>query len=167
MGAAGLSQFPEFTQQYAQRLAGAVDELSLVVADFDKSASNAGLSREEALGTLTGTDFLINRRTDMTRTFGRFDRLSADLAVLQDTGPFTRLIHAPRITDRDIASAAYDDYQPALPLTFEGASFAGIGFVGAWFAFAGIFALFGRLFRRKAKQHTVSATHRDFPDIRR
>ena len=31
-GAAGLSQFPEFSQQYVQRLGGAVDELTAVVA---------------------------------------------------------------------------------------------------------------------------------------
>ena len=30
-GAAGLSQFPEFSQQYLQRLAGKVDALGLVV----------------------------------------------------------------------------------------------------------------------------------------
>ena len=30
-GAATLSQFPEFSQQYTQRLGGAVDELSAIV----------------------------------------------------------------------------------------------------------------------------------------
>ena len=46
---AGTSQFPEFSQQYAQRLGGAVDALSEVVADFDTSAVAEGLSRSEAL----------------------------------------------------------------------------------------------------------------------
>ena len=47
-GAAGLSQYPEFSQQYIQRLAGQVDALTVVVADFDRSALANGLSRAAA-----------------------------------------------------------------------------------------------------------------------
>ena len=47
-GAMALSQFPEFSQQYMQRMAGAVDELRGVVLAFDQSASQAGLTRAEA-----------------------------------------------------------------------------------------------------------------------
>ena len=47
---AGASQFPEFSQQYAQRLGGAVGALSEVVADFDASAVAEGLTRPQALG---------------------------------------------------------------------------------------------------------------------
>ena len=42
---AGFSQFPEFSQQYLQRLGGAVDELSTVVSDFDRSAATFGMTR--------------------------------------------------------------------------------------------------------------------------
>ena len=52
-GAVGLSQFPEFSQQYAQRLGGAVDELARVVEDFDADASDVGLNRDEALSQLS------------------------------------------------------------------------------------------------------------------
>ena len=44
-GAAGLSQYPEFSQQYTQRLGGQVDALSEVVADFEASAMRSGLTR--------------------------------------------------------------------------------------------------------------------------
>ena len=37
-GAAGLSQLPEFSQQYLQRLAGQVDELTRQVVEFDQTA---------------------------------------------------------------------------------------------------------------------------------
>ena len=54
LGGLGLaiacSQFPEYAQQYEQRLGGAVDELRIIVADFDADARKFGLSREEALG---------------------------------------------------------------------------------------------------------------------
>ena len=166
IGAAGLSQFPEFTQQYTQRLAGAVDELSIIVTDFDRSAVGAGLTRQEALETLTGTEFLINRRADMTRTFSRHEKLSADLAILSDAGPFTRLLNLPRISDGDVAVAAYGDFRAALPLTVEGAGFATIGFVSSWLVVAGLFAALARLLRRGPKRNRISAKTREFPNVR-
>ena len=41
-GAVSLSQFPEFSQQYLQRLSGAVDELRGLVLAFDATAGAAG-----------------------------------------------------------------------------------------------------------------------------
>ena len=48
-GAASFSQFPEFSQQYIQRMGGAVDELTRFVAEFDADAAELGLSRQAAL----------------------------------------------------------------------------------------------------------------------
>lgn len=128
-GAAATSQFPEFSQQYTQRLGGAVDALGQVVADFDASAQAVGLSRQAALEQMQGTDFLERRRGDMSATIARYERLSADLITLQGQGPFMRAYHLPRLTDTQIASAAWDIYQPAVPLNFAGIFFAAFGFV--------------------------------------
>ena len=73
-GAAGLSQFPEYSQQYNQRLAGAVDELSHVVADFDASAAAEGLSREAALAQMVGLQRQVKRR---------LSRITQPLLVMQ------------------------------------------------------------------------------------
>lgn len=126
-GAASLSQFPEYSQQYTQRLGGAVDELSRVVADFDASAAAEGLSRDEALEQMRGTAFVERRRADMTRTLTRYEQLTADLAALQSAGPFTRAYRIAHFDDTDIARRAAQDFKPAVPLTFEGLSFAGLG----------------------------------------
>ena len=67
-GGSGLSYYPEFTQQYTQHLAGRIEALSTVAADFDASAARAGLTREQALAQIAGTDFLEDRRAEMTRT---------------------------------------------------------------------------------------------------
>lgn len=128
-GAASLSQFPEFSQQYLQRLAGAVDELTRVVADFDASAAGVGLSRDAALESLTGGEFQEARRADMTRTIARSERLSADLAVLRDTPMAMRALQPHRFTDAEIAAAAWADFKPAVPVTVTGAGFAGSGFL--------------------------------------
>ena len=82
-GAAVCSQYPEFAQQYLQRLAGQVDALEIVVTDFEASAMRAGLTRGQALGELTGTPFLADRQADMRRTFRRYAVLSDNLATLR------------------------------------------------------------------------------------
>lgn len=152
MGAAGLSQFPEFSQQYLQRLAGTVDELHLQVAAFDKTAEKAGLSREAALAQRSGNDFLDMRQSDAAAMIARSDRLSADLAVLREAGPVARLWQAPRLTDGEIARAAMEDFRPALPLTLDGALCAVLGFLGGSAAMGGAAAVARWPFRRKARE---------------
>lgn len=128
-GAGAASQFPEFSQQYTQRLGGAVDALAVIVQDFDASAQASGLTRQQALEQMQGTDFLTLRRADMERTFTRHARLSADLDALQSAGPFMRAYHAARLNDPDIAARAWEAYQPAIPTNFAGAVFGGTGFL--------------------------------------
>lgn len=129
-GAAGLSQFPEFSQQYRQRLGGAVDELTRIVQGFDADARATGLTRAEALEDLAkGGDFGQRHSASMRITIDRYDRLRGDLAALEGAGPFTRLTQMSRLTDPELARATLDNYSPALPLSFEGATLAGTGFL--------------------------------------
>ena len=146
---AGTSQFPEFSQQYAQRLGGAVDALSEVVADFDTSAAAEGLSRSEALEQMTGADFIERRRADMERTFDRHAILTEDLRLLAEAGPFMRAYHAARFTDGDVASAAWDVFEPAVPLNLTSAIFAGFGFFVGLIAMSSLMAVIRWPFRRR------------------
>lgn len=127
------SQFPEYSQQYVQRLGGAVDELRLVTEDFDKSARASSMTRDAALASMKGSEFLDRRRADMTRIFGRFERLKQHYAALRDASAIDRLSGITRFDDRQIAARAWDDFKPAIPLTFDGLTFAAAGF-GAGFA---------------------------------
>ena len=146
---AGTSQFPEFSQQYAQRLGGAVDALSEVVADFDTSAAVEGLSRSEALEQMIGADFIERRRADMERTFDRHAVLTEDLRLLAEAGPFMRAYHAARFTDGDVASAAWDVFEPAVPLNLTSAIFAGFGFFVGLIAMSSLMAVIRWPFRRR------------------
>lgn len=148
-GAVATSQFPEYSQQYMQRLGGAVDALGEVVADFDASAAASGLSRTEALGQMRGTPFLERRSVDMARSIARHAQLSRDLAILQGKGPFMRAYHAVRFTDGQIAQAAWAAYQPAVPATFAGLSFAGAGFVLGGLGISLVISLMRMPFRRR------------------
>ncbi|MEP1610969.1 MAG: DUF2937 family protein [Roseobacter sp.] len=127
-GAMSAAQFPAFSQQYYQRLGGAVDALEHVVDDFDASATALGLTRTQALEQLQGTEFLQTRQRDMQTAFKRYATLRHDLEVLEGLGPFMRAYRAPHLTDREIARGTWAAFQPALPLSFASALFAAIGF---------------------------------------
>ncbi|MEL7099505.1 MAG: DUF2937 family protein [Pseudomonadota bacterium] len=151
VGAAG-SQFPEFSQQYVQRLGGAVDALGEVVADFDASAASVGLTREAALEQMGGTEFLDRRRTDMTRTIARYEALRMNLAAVAGAGPFMRAYHASALSDAEVARATWSAYSPAVPLTMPGAVFGGTGFLaGMLAAWALIKAVLWPIRRRRAE----------------
>lgn len=151
-GAATLSQYPEFSQQYLQRLAGQVDALSVVVRDFDTSALEAGMGREEALGQMTGQPFLIARQADMRRTFARHAVLSDNLAVLSAASPVARLAMPHRLGDADTLRATLADFQPAVPLSVAGLTAAGAGFVGGGTLMTMLLGLVLLPFRRRPRR---------------
>ncbi|MBL9056016.1 MAG: DUF2937 family protein, partial [Rhodobacteraceae bacterium] len=104
-GAASLSQFPEFSQQYLQRLAGQVDALTLVVAEFDATAAANGLTRDAALQEVAGSAFLDDRRDDLTRAFARQSRLADNLTALRAATPLQRLTMPQRLADPETLQA--------------------------------------------------------------
>lgn len=156
-GAGATAQFPEFSQQYLQRLGGAVQALDQVLADFDASAADLGLNRYQALDQMRGTAFVDKRRADMEATFARHARLAGDLAALRDTGPFMRVYHAGRMGDRDLLQGTWGDFKPAVPLTFEGAVFAGSGFVLGGMLVAALLGAWRAVWRRMRAGGTAAA----------
>ncbi|SEW23841.1 Protein of unknown function [Cognatiyoonia koreensis] len=140
-GACVFSQAPEFTQQYQQRLAGQVDALTSVVLDFDASALEAGLGREEALLQMVGTPFLESRQGDMRRTFARHAALSDALVVLRNATPLERLAMPLRYSDGPTFTATWGEFAPALPLSLAGMVAAGLGGVIGWLSAFGLLSL--------------------------
>ncbi len=150
-GAVALSQFPEFSQQYIQRLSGAADELRAVTIAFDTAARVGGLTREEALGELQGTRFGDQFSGDMRTRIYRYERLNADYQALASAAPLQRLARAWRFRDPELAQRTWDDFQPAVPVASEGLIFAGIGYAGGWLLVTLVLGLlFGRRRLRRA-----------------
>lgn len=143
--AAGLSQFPAFSDQYVQRLGGQVDALAQVAADFDASATRAGLTRDQALTDLSGSTFRDLHQADMRQVFVRLDRAQADLALLRAASPLERMALPHRLRDTATLTATWGDFRPAVPVTIAGLSAAGIGFVLGLF----IWSLLAMPFRRR------------------
>ena len=156
LGAATLSQFPEFAQQYTQRLGGAVVELSRVVADYDADAAKIGLTRAEALvQQASGGEFGKMRAENMAATIRRQQSLQESLQVLQGASAFERAQSVLHFRDSSVARDTMQDYQPAVPITVEGAVFAGSGFVAGWLGvklfFGAILGVFRALFGRRRR----------------
>lgn len=148
---AALSQFPEYAQQYTQRLGGAVDELAIITAEFDSAAAEAGLSREDALGryALAGDGFIEGRGQSMQRTFARYQELTALQAELESANGWDRLMLLPRYADSEIGARALENFEPAVPVTLEGLAYAGGGFAIGYGVIWGLVALVARGFRRR------------------
>lgn len=130
--AALLSQFPAFSDQYLQRLGGQVDALSRVAEDFDDSAREVGLTREQALADLSGSGFREAHRADMQQVFVRLERARADLQMLRLADPLERLLLPHRLRDPETLAATWGDFRPALPVTGSGFIAAAIGLVLGW-----------------------------------
>ncbi len=165
-GAAVLSQYPTFTQQYVQRLGGQVDALADVVADFDASALEAGLTRTAALDEMTGTSFLDARAADMRRTFARHVILTDQLSRLRTASAMDRIWMAPELRDAETLRATWADFEPAVPMTAAGAATGIAGFVGGWAAMAGVLGLLRLPFRRRRPQPARQAARVDPPVYR-
>lgn len=149
-GAVGLSQYPEFSQQYIQRLAGQVDALTIEAKRFDDSALAEGMGREEALQVMIGSDFVDRRQVDMRQMFARHARLSENLLVLRTASPLERLRLPHRMADGPTVQEVWGDFTPAVPVSVAGAASAGTGFLGGWLVIAGLFAALATPFRRKS-----------------
>ncbi|MGV6811633.1 MAG: DUF2937 family protein [Brevirhabdus sp.] len=148
-GAVGLSQFPEFSQQYLQRLSGAVNELRTVAVAFDTSAAVAGLERDEALAEIGGNAFEDDLRNTLAVQLSRYDRLSAAETALRTRTPLMRLTAPWHFADPELARATYADYRPAMPVTVDGISCAAIGFAAGWMVVALLSGFLLRPFRRR------------------
>jgi hypothetical protein len=150
------AQAPEFAQQYQQRLGGAVDELRLVVEQFDRDARRSGLDRAGGLQRMATADddFQRRRAESMSATISRFARLETQKQAMQAEDVVSRVAAMVRDFDEQIAEGARKDFRPALPLTLEAVFFALIGFLSG----AGVMAIlalpFGRL---KGRRRDVSA----------
>ena len=166
-GAVGLSQYPEFTQQYIQRLAGQVDALSVVVDDFEASAMRSGLTRTQAFEQMTGTQFLADRQTDMRRTFARHAVLTNNLAELRAATPLSQLTMPQRLADTETFANTWDDFKPAVPLSVAGVVAAGAGGVFGWVFVGAILALLGNALRRRPKVADATSSVRKKPALRR
>lgn len=125
------TQMPEFWQQYRQRLGGAIDELSAIVAQFDTQAAAQNLTETAAIDRLEeNPDPLVEGRGDeMQRLIARLTKLKRAAAAFNDPNVAGRWVILFETFDPYIARRAYETFQPAIPTTTEGFLAGIVGFV--------------------------------------
>ena len=154
IGAMIAAQAPEFAQQYAQRLGGAIGELQRQIAVLDDDAKATGNTRESAIENLRkNADALVARRGEAVRgDVERFKSLDAQKQAIDAAGsPLGRMVAVMRNPDVSVARAAYKDYQPAVPTSTDGFLAGLVGFFAAWGAWR-VIADFGRSMGRRMRR---------------
>ena len=132
---AGLvSQLPEYTQQYRQRLGGAIDELVAMVTQFDREATAQSLTREQGIQRLEqSSDPLVQGRgSAIEGSAERIDRLSRQRDAFRTAGPVSQYAVLAESLDTGIAQRTLTDFEPALPVTAAGLIAAVLGFAIGW-----------------------------------
>ncbi len=132
--AALASQLPEFTQQYRQRLGGAIDELAAIVAEFDGEASNLSINRDEGIARLQGnSDVLAQQRgRSVADVVARKDRLERQRQAFATAGPVSQYAVLVADFDPGIARRSLADFQPAIPVTTAGFVAGAFGWLFGW-----------------------------------
>jgi hypothetical protein len=146
-----LSQFPEYAQQYIQRLGGAVDELRIITEQFDAKARAGGIDRDGALQRFAQSPdaFLVGHGASMEQTFARYADLSATLSRVRNAGPVERLELLPKFLDSEIGGRTLDNFQPAVPVTTEGFLWGGAGLVVGYMLITILYSFVTLPFRRR------------------
>ena len=154
-GALLLAQFPEFFQQYTQRLGGRLDEVTRQVAALETRAAEADKdSRSYVAGFLENPDADVRREGRALAALPRRElRLRQAYEALTGAGRGWRAKSFVEHFDWDIAQTTAAAYAPAMPVTAESAVYAGAGFGTGAVLFWTFFGL-----RRKPRGKTERAS---------
>jgi hypothetical protein len=128
------SQLPEFAQQYRQRLGGALDELNRTIAQFDSETAAQSLTRGQGVDQLKSNPETLARERGVAieGNIDRANRLARQQEAFQRGGPLTRLVTLIGNFDPATATKAIEDFEPAVPITFEAFVIAGIALALGW-----------------------------------
>jgi hypothetical protein len=153
-----MTQLPEYAEQYRQRLGGAIDELSAIVARFDSDSQQQGLTEQGGIDRLhANTDpFVQQRGTQMQALSVRLQRLSATQKQMQTDSPVGRLGTLATHYDAMVASRALQSFEPAVPVSVEALVLGLMGFVFG----GGLIHVVGRPFRKRQRLGTRAVPNR-------
>ncbi len=152
-GGSATSQFPEFFQQYLQRLGGHADQAAIQAARIRDAAAAEKLSLQAYLDSFLNSQISAHRRQGeiLQVELGEADRLRQSLESLTQSPVWQRPFLMASQAETDILQAAATAYQPAVPITPEGFIYAGIGALIAIILLRSLRSI-PSLFRRKAPQ---------------
>jgi hypothetical protein len=151
LGAVGLSQAPEFFQQYLQRLGGHLDEARIALARYEAVARESGLTLTRLIETTRAQPAgPVARLADaIAEAQARVLDLESAEAALRAASLWERPFVFLRHVDAEIAARAWTVFKPAVPVTTEGLVYAGAGMVLALISYQLLVVLPGRALLRR------------------
>ncbi|MEM9496043.1 MAG: DUF2937 family protein [Pseudomonadota bacterium] len=146
-GAVLASQGPGFTLQYMQNLQGRIDELRPIVEEFETNVAQYGYTRDTAMAECSTATGLLDALCSTYRTtVNRYELLSVHMDELKAAGEWMQPIVLARTYYREIATSVYDQFEPAVPATIQGAAYAGGGYALLWGGSSFLFGILGSMF---------------------
>lgn len=141
-----LSQFPEFYQQYRQRLGGTMDELTRQVQALDDRAAATDMTRYNYVRHLKSSKDQAAKQEGehLTNLLTRHFSVSEAIKELDSGDMKMMFVLAVYHLDKDTAMATAEDYKPAIPLTLESAVYSLIGFIVGYLTMAFLFVFLPR-----------------------
>jgi hypothetical protein len=154
LGALGLSQAPEFFQQYLQRLGGHLDEARRQLASYEAVARQSGITLQQLIDTTKAQTAEPVARLGgvIADAQARVESLASAEAALRAASvwerPFVFLSHV----DQGIAARTWEVFKPAVPVTAEGFVYAAVGMLLALVLYQLVVAWPARLLMRRWKK---------------
>lgn len=129
LGAVGLSQAPEFFQQYLQRLGGHLDEARRQLAGYEAVAKQSGITLQQLIDTTRAqaAEPVAKLGAVIADTQARVEQLSSAEVALREAGLWERPFVFLANVDATIAQRTWEVFKPAVPVTAEGFVYAGAG----------------------------------------
>lgn len=153
LGAVGLSQAPEFFQQYLQRLGGHLDEARMRVAQYEAVAQQSGITLGQLIETTKAQPVepvaKLGRVIEDAET--RMHSLAAAETALREASLWERPFVFMANLDLDIASGTWAVFKPAVPITLEGLIYAAVGMVLALVIYQGAIVAPCRVIARRRR----------------
>lgn len=152
LGAAGLTQFPAFYQQYLQRLGGRLDQIRLDRERLLADAQAAGQTLQQHLEALAATGAGEAQQAaarELTR-LDEGDRLQSAYDALTSAPALERPTTFAQTFDPVLAQDTLGAFVPAVPATSEALAYGGVGMVLALVLLSGTQAL-GRGVARRVR----------------
>lgn len=159
-GAVLSAQFPEFYQQYLQRLHGRLDILEQRAREIREDAALQGLDVGDYINLFTASAEHALEGQRMRASLIQEEEATAALSALEGASPIARLPAFLRHFDTAIAGDTAGIYRPALPFSFEGVLYAGLGGLTALVLAALVTLLAGKAWRRVIEMREMRAKER-------
>jgi hypothetical protein len=140
VGAAGLSQFPEFFRQYVQRLGGRFDQAAVQEERIVAAAREHGLATQDYVQRLLANADTVaqSEGRNVLAALTDAERLRTAYQALVGANPLERPVVWVRHLDDSVARATLDQFVPAIPLSVEAFVYAGIGMLTGLIILSGL-----------------------------